>query len=85
MPEKSFFLLGGLKHGRLTFIDGEESWSFGEGADAPSLEATAYIHDERFYTQVLLGGSIGAGEAYMVGYWTSDDLTRVVRIIIMNH
>jgi cyclopropane-fatty-acyl-phospholipid synthase len=82
--EKLFSLLAGLKHGRLTVIDAEASWRFGECAAAGQLEATVHIHDERFYAQILLGGSIGAGEAYMVGYWSSDDLTKVVRIIIMN-
>ncbi len=27
------------------------------------------VHDERFYTRVLLHGSLGLGEAYMDGWW----------------
>jgi cyclopropane-fatty-acyl-phospholipid synthase len=82
--EKLFSLLSGLEHGTMTVIDGGKSWSFGEDSDACPLQATVWIHDERFYTQVLLGGSIGAGEAYMVGYWSADDLTRTIRIILLN-
>jgi cyclopropane-fatty-acyl-phospholipid synthase len=82
--EKLCALLEGLKHGRLTVIDGGESWSFGEESEACPLHATVCIHDQRFYTHVLLGGSIGAGEAYMVGYWSADDLTQTVRIILLN-
>jgi cyclopropane-fatty-acyl-phospholipid synthase len=38
------------------------------GGDAPhDLE----VHDERFYTRVLLDGSLGLGEAYMDGWWDS--------------
>jgi len=83
--EKLFCLLGGLKYGKLTVIAVGRRWTFGEQTDICPLEAKIFIHDERFYTHVLLGGSIGAGEAYMVGYWSADDLTRVVRIIIRNY
>lgn len=82
--EKFFSLMGRLKHGKLTFIDGGKPWSFGEHTDVCPVEATVHVHDERFYTQVLLGGTIGSGEAYMVGCWSADDLTKVIRIIIMN-
>ena len=37
-----------------------------------------------FYTEMAFGGSIGAGEAYMQGYWSADDLTAVMRIILQN-
>jgi cyclopropane-fatty-acyl-phospholipid synthase len=43
-----------------------------------------FVHDPSFYTDVFLGGSVGAGESYMAGCWTSDDLTQLIRIIIMN-
>ena len=32
------------------------------------------VHDERLYNRVLSGGSIGAGEAYMDGWWDSPEL-----------
>jgi cyclopropane-fatty-acyl-phospholipid synthase len=78
-------LFQGLRYGRLVIIDGEERWSFGGDATGILLEATVRVLDPRFYLRVMLGGSIGAGEAYMAGYWSADDLTTVVRIIILNH
>jgi cyclopropane-fatty-acyl-phospholipid synthase len=27
------------------------------------------VHDDRFYSRILAGGSLGAGEAYMEGWW----------------
>jgi cyclopropane-fatty-acyl-phospholipid synthase len=33
---------------------------------------------------LLQRGSIGAGEAYMAGYWQSPDLTRVIRLLCRN-
>ena len=40
---------------------------------------TVHIHDPRAYRQILFGGSTGAAEAYMDGYWTTSDLTGVCR------
>jgi len=38
----------------------------------------------QFYPDVAFGGTIGAGEAYMAGYWHVDDLPALVRIFLMN-
>src|SRR6056297_694630 len=32
------------------------------------------VSDERFYGRVLADGSLGLGEAYMLGWWDADDL-----------
>ena len=32
------------------------------------------VHDERFYRNIILRGSIGLGEAYMNGWWDCEDL-----------
>ena len=41
------------------------------------------VHDERLYARVFAHGSLGLGEAYMDGWWDSDDLpemfTRMLR------
>ncbi|MEO7727774.1 MAG: cyclopropane-fatty-acyl-phospholipid synthase family protein, partial [Burkholderiales bacterium] len=42
------------------------------------------VHDPRFYSEVAFAGSIGAGEAYMQGYWSVDDLTALMRILLQN-
>jgi len=42
------------------------------------------VHDPRFYSEIAFGGSIGAGEAYMDAYWSTDDLTAVIRILVSN-
>ncbi|HEY1340313.1 MAG TPA: cyclopropane fatty acyl phospholipid synthase [Bryobacteraceae bacterium] len=39
-------------------------------------------HDERFFRRVLLDGSLGFGEAYMDGWWSSDDLEELVYRLI---
>ena len=48
------------------------------------LSVTLHVHDPRFYSDIAFGGSIGAGEAYMHGYWSVNDLTALVRILLRN-
>lgn len=70
-----------LVQGQLTLIDGDERHQFG---NSETLSATIHVHDPRFYGEIAFGGSIGAGEAYMLGYWTSDNLSNVVRMMAVN-
>ncbi|UCG20986.1 MAG: class I SAM-dependent methyltransferase [Deltaproteobacteria bacterium] len=79
-----FSLLRGLRWGELTIIDSSVRRLFGEKNSQFPLEATITVHHPRFYSSIVFGGSIGASEAFMAGYWSTDDLTTVVRIIILN-
>ena len=79
-----FSLLRGLHRGKLTIIDGSVRLIFGEKSKQFPLEATITVHHPRFYSSIVFGGSIGASEAFMTGQWSTDDLTTVVRIIILN-
>lgn len=80
--------LKGLHTGKLTLLDGNERHQFEAGLnqanDSLNLEATIYVHDTRFYGEIAFGGSIGAGEGYMLGYWTADNLTNVIRLMAIN-
>lgn len=73
--------LNQLKKGQLTIIDGNEKHQFGKASE---LSATLQVHDPRFYGEIAFGGSIGAGEAYMLGYWSADNLTNVIRLMVIN-
>jgi len=72
-----------LRKGQLILIDGSERHVFGR-LDSGNLQATITVHDPRFYGEIAFGGSIGAGEAYMLGYWQADTLTNVVRLMVLN-
>ena len=74
--------LNHLKIGCLTLQDGTEQHSFGDKTHG--LHAVIHVHDARFYGEIAFGGSIGAGEAYMLGYWTADNLTNVIRLMCIN-
>jgi cyclopropane-fatty-acyl-phospholipid synthase len=76
-----FSLLAKIERGRITLIDGDQQHIFGGGDD---LHATITVHDPAFYTDMAFGGSIGSGEAYMAGFWSVDDLTTLIRIIVLN-
>jgi cyclopropane-fatty-acyl-phospholipid synthase len=70
-----------IERGSITVIEGNERRAFGRQG---GLTATITVHDPAFYTDMAFGGSIGAGEAYMAGFWSADDLTTLVRIIVLN-
>jgi cyclopropane-fatty-acyl-phospholipid synthase len=76
--------LAGLEHGQVTLVSGGEPRHYGRRTDRCPLVATVRIHDARFWSELAFGGSIGAGEAYMQGYWSVDDLTALVRILLQN-
>ncbi|TZF90365.1 SAM-dependent methyltransferase [Cognatilysobacter lacus] len=42
------------------------------------------IHDTAFYRAIATNGSVGAGEAYMDGAWSCDDLVGLVRLLARN-
>ncbi len=76
--------LAGIEHGELVLHEAGSEYRYGERTARCSLTATLRIHDARFYSDMAFGGSIGAGEAYMQGWWSVDDLTALVRILICN-
>ncbi len=78
-----FRQLASLKHEQLKIIDDGEVHTFGN-TDSNEIHAEIYVQQRSAYRQVLLGGSVGAGEAYMAGGWTTPDLTAVVRFFVRN-
>ena len=75
--------LAQLERDRVTLVEGEAMQQFG-AETATGLAAQITVLDARFYTEVAFGGSIGAGEAWMHGYWECDDLVALVRILLRN-
>ena len=64
--------------------EGAGKLTFGSPDLHDPLQAQVTIHDPGCYRDIALGGTIGAGEAYMHGRWTCDDLTAVIRIFVAN-
>jgi cyclopropane-fatty-acyl-phospholipid synthase len=73
--------LAKLQNGHLTLIENGKKYEFGSDK---SIAATITVNDAHFYGEMAFGGSIGAGEAYMLGYWQADNLTNVIRMMCSN-
>ena len=70
------------RNGRLTIVDGDEVFHFGNSNDSGA--ATLRVHAPGFYQRVACGGGLGAAEAFMDGDWTCDDLVGLIRLCIQN-
>lgn len=76
-----------LQHGTITLSDGAETISFGNAATTEGLQpihVKLTVLNSRFYGEVVFGGSIGAGEAYMQGDFECNNLTNLVRLMVRN-
>ena len=82
--EAIFRLLSKLQVGSLTLHEGPCSHHFGSIDKPHEPQAEVHIHSPAVYSQMLTGGSIGSGEAYMKGYWSSPDAMDVMRIFSAN-
>lgn len=74
--------LGQLKHGQLLVVEDGERLMFGTPGSA--LLGEIHVLDSAVWGMVASNGSIGAGEAFIHGYWSSPDLTAVVRVFVSN-
>jgi len=73
-------LAGRLRSGTLV-VDGVGGpWTAGSGE--PVIRLT--VRDARFYLALLRRGSEGLGESYAAGWWATDDLTGLVRLLLTN-
>ncbi|MHB0959762.1 MAG: class I SAM-dependent methyltransferase [Pirellulaceae bacterium] len=75
--------LAELHTGRLTVVEGAALHEFGR-ATPGDLNVRIVIRDPRAYSVIALGGSLGAAEAYMYGYWETDDLFSALRLFVLN-
>ena len=42
----------------------------------------ARVHDDRLFLRLLLRGELGAGEAFIAGEWSADDVVAVIRAFL---
>jgi cyclopropane-fatty-acyl-phospholipid synthase len=71
-----------FEDGQMTVQEqGKEIATLGKPTD---LHAVVNILSPKAYPKLLLGGSVGAGEAYMEGLWSSPDMTQVIQMFARN-
>jgi cyclopropane-fatty-acyl-phospholipid synthase len=77
--------LSGLERGRIELIDpAAGTMIFGSSDADPEHRVVVRINRLRAYSRIALGGSIGSGESYFQGDWDCDDLSRLIRIFVLN-
>jgi len=79
-----FNRLNQLSDGKMVIYDNGEEHVFGKITNRCKLDIAIHVKDPRFYSDIVFGGSIGAGEAYMFNYWETSDLTGLIRLFIIN-
>ncbi|MDH3547698.1 MAG: SAM-dependent methyltransferase, partial [Gammaproteobacteria bacterium] len=73
-----------LKCGQIVIIENGEYISYGELTEDFPSPAPICVTNPKFYSDVAFGGTTGAGEAFIRGYWTCDELSTLVRILLRN-
>lgn len=76
--------LESLESGQIILIEGEKRHEFGMITAEFPTPVTLNVVSAQFYADIALGGSVGAGEAYIHGLWTCSDLTLLTRILLKN-
>jgi cyclopropane-fatty-acyl-phospholipid synthase len=79
-----FQKLGQLQDGELRLVDGSEVMRFGRRSARCGLSVTLTVQDPKFYALAAFGGTVGAGESYIYGHWRCDNLTSLIRIMVVN-
>ena len=74
-------LLSRLRGGRLTVVEGRREERFGEPGD---IDARIEVIEPRLWRRALGGGGVGFAEAYIDGFWDSDDIVAVLRLLARN-
>jgi len=59
-----------------------ESIVIGNGKE--NLSANITVNSEEFYKRCILYGDIGFGEAYVDGLWDTDNITNVIKWVLLN-
>ncbi len=73
-----------LRYGAITLVEGGDQRQYGSITPACPLHTVVTIRDPRSYIEITFGGSIGGAEAYVKGLWDCDDLTTLMRILVLN-
>jgi len=79
-----FSRLQKIEIGHVKIVDQLGEQLFGKAENSGELSVEIKVEDPRFYSDIAFGGTVAAGEAYMQGYWSCNNLTGLVRIMLRN-
>ncbi len=75
--------LAAIHDGHIEIEDGNDIFELGT-TKKNGMYAKIRVKDPMFYSSLVFGGSIGAGESYMRKEWNCNHLTDLIRIIVLN-
>ena len=73
-----------LREGELILREEGHTWRFGNPTAALPRPVTVHVATSSAWSDILLGGICGAGEAYMKGSWRCDEVNMLVRLFLRN-
>jgi len=73
-----------LRDGEIRLHEAGNVHRFGARTARCGLSVTLTVRDPQFWSLAAGGGTVGAGESYINGHWRCDDLTALVRIMVLN-
>jgi cyclopropane-fatty-acyl-phospholipid synthase len=76
--------LADFAQGELIVRDGGTTLRFGTVSETCPISVELEVLDGRFWGDAAFGGTVGAAEAYIRGYWRTSDLTGLVRLMVRN-
>jgi len=71
-----------IETGQIVISENGKHTTYGRLTDDVPLTAQLCVQDPKFYRDIAFGGSIGAGEAYIHGYWSCTELSNLLRILL---
>ncbi len=83
IARRAFGVVMALEIGNLTIVvpDGRRFLVKGR---QPGPEAELVVHDWRFVRRVLSAGTVGVGESFIAGEWSSPDVTAFLELFACN-
>lgn len=73
-----------LKEGQLIIREQNQQWVFGTVSARLPDPVTVDIMNASAWSDIVLGGTCGAGESYMRGDWECEELSLLVRLFLRN-
>ena len=79
-----FKYLNRLQGGQVLLEEGGQVTSFGEIEDPSNPTIVVNVNDSRFWLDISMHGGLGAGESYMQGRWSCNNLVALLRLMLRN-
>jgi cyclopropane-fatty-acyl-phospholipid synthase len=73
-----------LSYGRVVIIADGQADEFVGSVNQDLGSVTITIRDKKIFTKVLIAGTTGAADSFIQGHWETDDLAKLIQIIIAN-